>query len=256
MLRMLYEFDILCRKEGLHYYLFFGSLLGAVRHHGFIPWDDDIDIAMPREDYNKLLEISCDWVQSFDFLCFEKDDSFPFYFGKLSDKGTEIENTYIKKVNNLGIYIDVFPMDRVNIPHDEEGRFRKKIKQNNLILKLSSMRKFWPADNKKKTVAKFFGYLLAKAFGTDYWIKKRNNLINAFAFKGNRENCRIYVCGMRLLDTCWFEGEVLLPFEKIMVACPNGYKDCLKAIYGDYMKAPPEEKRMATHDFMAYYRFV
>ena len=103
--------DRVCREHGLHYYIYDGTMLGAVRHKGFIPWDDDLDIAMPRADYDKLIAHCKEWLpEPFEMVCAENDDVYPLPFAKIQDGSTTlIERMHLKYLG--GIYLDVFPID-------------------------------------------------------------------------------------------------------------------------------------------------
>ena len=113
ILRILMAVDKTCREHHLRYYIWAGTMIGAVRHKGFIPWDDDIDIAMPRPDYEQLIAHSHEWLpQPFEFVCAENDSKYPLPFGKVQDASTTlIERTHLHYLG--GIYIDVFPIDGV-----------------------------------------------------------------------------------------------------------------------------------------------
>ena len=113
ILRILLAVDSCCREHGLRYYIWAGTQLGAVRHKGFIPWDDDIDIAMPRPDYEQLIAHSREWLPApFEFVCAENDAAYPLPFGKVQDASTTlIERLHLHYLG--GIYIDVFPLDGV-----------------------------------------------------------------------------------------------------------------------------------------------
>ena len=113
ILRILMAVDKTCRENQLRYYIWAGTMIGAVRHKGFIPWDDDIDIAMPRPDYERFIAHSKEWLpQPYEFVCAENDPRYPLPFGKVQDASTTlIERTHLHYLG--GIYIDVFPIDGV-----------------------------------------------------------------------------------------------------------------------------------------------
>ncbi len=120
ILDTLKEVDAVCRRNGLRYYITAGTLLGAVRHKGFIPWDDDLDIAMPRPDYDRLIACSKEWLpQHLELICAENDRDYPFPFAKIQNAATTlIERKHIRYLG--GVYIDVFPLDGV-----PSGRLRR-----------------------------------------------------------------------------------------------------------------------------------
>lgn len=122
LLEILMVIDRMCREHGLRYYLVDGSLIGAVREKGFIPWDDDMDICMPREDYEQLILHSREWLPApYEFVCFENDPCYPLHFGKVQDAGTTlIERPHLYYLG--GVYVDVFPIDGA-----PEGRLRQRL---------------------------------------------------------------------------------------------------------------------------------
>ncbi len=113
VLEILKGVDAVCREHGLRYYIMAGTMLGAVRHGGFIPWDDDLDIGMPRADYDKLMTHSKEWLpEPLEAVCAENDATYPLPFAKIQDASTTlIERMHLKYLG--GIYIDVFPLDGV-----------------------------------------------------------------------------------------------------------------------------------------------
>ena len=113
ILRILQTVDTSCKEHGLRYYIWAGTQLGAIRHKGFIPWDDDIDIAMPRPDYEQLVAHCKEWLPApFELVCAETDKDYPLPFGKIQDASTTlIERFHLHYLG--GIYIDVFPIDGV-----------------------------------------------------------------------------------------------------------------------------------------------
>lgn len=120
----------MCETHGLRYYLIDGSLLGAVRHGGFIPWDDDMDIGMPRDDYEALIKHSKEWLPyPYEFVCFENDPHYPLHFGKIQDASTTlIERIHLYYLG--GIYVDVFPID--GAPEGKLSQHFYQIKYNYL----------------------------------------------------------------------------------------------------------------------------
>lgn len=110
---MLAQVDEVCQRHGLRYTLWAGTMLGAIRHKGFIPWDDDLDIAMPREDYDELVTHADEWLPTpYEMVCAETDSTYPLPFAKIQDSSTTlIERMHLKYVG--GIYMDVFPLDGV-----------------------------------------------------------------------------------------------------------------------------------------------
>lgn len=122
LLDILMAIDEMCQKHNLKYYLVDGSLIGAVREKGFIPWDDDMDICMPRADYEKLIEHSREWLPSpYEFVCFENDPKYPLHFGKVQDASTTlIERPHLYYLG--GVYVDVFPIDGA-----PEGKFAQRL---------------------------------------------------------------------------------------------------------------------------------
>lgn len=111
ILPILEAVDKTCRKHGLCYYIWAGTMIGAVRHKGFIPWDDDLDIAMPRPDYDCLIAHCREWIpEPFEMVCAENDSVYPLPFAKIQDSSTTlIERMHLKYIG--GIYLDVFPID-------------------------------------------------------------------------------------------------------------------------------------------------
>ncbi|MDE7125551.1 MAG: LicD family protein [Muribaculaceae bacterium] len=120
ILETLKALDEVCHKHGLRYYITAGTMLGAVRHKGFIPWDDDLDIAMPRPDYDRLIEHCSDWLpDGLEMICAENDQDYPFPFAKIQNaRTTLIERKHIRYLG--GVYIDVFPLD--GVPAGKFGR--------------------------------------------------------------------------------------------------------------------------------------
>ena len=111
ILNILLEFDKVCARHGLRYCICGGTMIGAVRHKGFIPWDDDLDVSMPRPDYERLIAHAKEWLpEPLEFVCAENDPLYPLPFGKIQDASTTlIERRHLYYLG--GCYIDIFPFD-------------------------------------------------------------------------------------------------------------------------------------------------
>lgn len=122
ILKILLAVDKVCKERNLRYYIMAGTMLGAIRHEGFIPWDDDLDIGMPRADYNLLIESASEWLpRPYEMVCAENDEEYPLPFAKIQDADTTlIERMHLKYLG--GVYLDVFPLDGV-----PAGRIRQRM---------------------------------------------------------------------------------------------------------------------------------
>lgn len=234
MLDMLIEFDGICKKHQLQYWLDSGTLLGAVRHQGFIPWDDDIDLSMPLEDYNKFLKIAeTELSNDIFFQTTATDKNFKFDYIKLrSNKASIVElHEKDKPINyHQGVFVDIFPMLTL-----ENTDANKKYYDStfNKIRKVSSVSLHTP-DGKDDPVtrAALVGSLKQKHQG---W--------------GNNKSKIIY--GGEMPDvSAWFDIAEVLPlstleFEGRSFPAPNNPDHYLNAIYSfDYRQLPPKDKRV------------
>ena len=246
-LDMLVEFDKVCRKYNINYVLFGGSLLGAVRHQGYIPWDDDADIGMLREDYETFKKHKDEMNPN---ICFFQDhDTDPEYRGKLRRTGS----TYIRVGQEhlkckTGIFVDVFTMD--DIPLSIVGQIFQD-------LHCYCLRKIlWSEVAKENTVGfwKVWFTLLSKipvdfAFhGYEKYSKKsRNSSLNRVRCLGFPATGMLYkknpLSERYGMPKSWFTDRAEYMFEEKKLYSSKDYDTVLKYIYGDYMKLPPEDQR-------------
>lgn len=249
LVQMLIDFDAYCSKHDLTYFLSYGTLLGAVRHKGFIPWDDDIDLGMPRDDYNRLIAMSAEWDLPYDFFCMEKDRNYPWCYGKISDRGTELENMYMMDYPNMGLFIDVFPIDEIEI-HDEKTakKVRKTAKECQRMSAMAAWKKFWPSDNPVKSLIKRIMYQYVHSVGSRHWQKKLTKLIEKY--KSDHANYALQ--SWDVMPAQWYGTGCPIEFEGRLFNAPDQPEKCLTAGYGDFMRLPPEEKRVAEHDYEVY----
>lgn len=257
ILDVLKAFIKLCGQHGLTYYCCAGTAIGAVRHHGIIPWDDDIDVIMPRPDYDRLLEIvKKKNLGKYELITPYNNNAYPLYFSKLANAGTTlVEDAHIPCVT--GLYVDIFPLDATSDDTDEAKRLKRKytkiINRLNAVSTHNSFGEYMAllADPKEwgrfaiKTAAFFARKQLRRTL-----IRQMDNISHKFDY-GKAANVQVYTgsYGMKeVFPKAWLGNGTMLPFEDITVRLPEQYDTYLRHFFGDYMQFPPEEQRIEKHE--------
>lgn len=248
--KILLELDRVCTELGLTYCLAFGTCLGAVRHHGFIPWDDDIDVYMRIEDLEVLQANSNCFKKDFFLQHHESDPEFGLMITRLRDSRTTlIEKTEIDRDINHGVFIDIYPL--FSSPKDGWGA--KKLVITSMIYRLLL---YGVAPQNRGVVMKVGSIILLKLLPKScrmsiikrcYTImKSSNNKEYVSTLYGDEANIRY--------PANWFFPVKKVKFEDIMVPVQAKVSEYLKTTYGDYMKLPPLEKRRFHHGY-AFFDF-
>lgn len=254
LLEIFTDFAAACEKYNLRYFMFAGSGIGVVRHQGFIPWDDDIDVAMPREDYDKLLEIAPrEWAGKYKITTPLTDCQYISAVTKMQKLGTKFVPEMSKDMKcDLCIAIDIFPYD--NAP---ENPFLQK-KQlwitcflTKLIFLRGNPHPIIPLKGWKKTVSKRiceFAHFLTAAIHLSPRFLYRCLLRESTRYNG-KETARMSTFVDAVPQKSYvMRGELYplidMPFENTTAKMPNQYDVCLQRIFGDYMQLPPESKRV------------
>jgi lipopolysaccharide cholinephosphotransferase len=237
MVNILIEIDRICNNNNIDYWIDYGTLLGAVRHGGFIPWDDDIDIVMPRKDYNKFTKLAQEEL-SREYFFQNKDVDKDNYI--LATKVRHRKSIYVEYGNegdkpngSNGIFVDIFPLERVK---------NKNLKKINFFRQLYHISPFKPKYQSTKT--KFLNY----SFSFLYPFRR------AFKFiieKLYDEQGDINICGYEVPFTTSYPYKLIYPikqieFEGYLFNCPQHERAILKTLFGDFMQLPPLNQRR-TH---------
>ena len=252
-LDILKVFHAFCVEHNIRYFISHGTLLGAIRYKGFIPWDDDLDVLVPREDYDRLLTIFKD-TERYQLMAFEKNRNYVFPYAKLCDMSTrKIESGYSSSVE-LGLDIDVFPLDYW-ADRLEEAKQESKIQKRRMFrLGLAKLQKP-DSVNPAKRFLKGILMIFCKARGSAYYVEKIIRGARKTEQRGSRymggKAWNVY--GERdILPAEVFSEAIELEFEGEKFFAPVGYDTFLTSLYGDYLPEPPVEKRKTHHSFKAY----
>lgn len=251
-LDILDKVDEFCQANDIKYFLVGGTLIGTIRHSGYIPWDDDVDIGMLRCEYEKFVTYFN--INGYTLLESRTVKDFPYPFGKVAKDNTVIREANDLVSSDLGVNIDVFPID--NIPQDIKQQ-KKMINGIRIWRKMLEAKIIDINKNRvwyKNTVLYVVKKILC-VISTEYIVSKmvclarKNELANT-TFVG----IIVWGYGFReIVPKLCFESTRRATFEGKMYQIPCGYHEYLTSVYGDYMKLPDEEKRKSHHVFKAYW---
>lgn len=244
-----------CRELGLSCFLYHGTLLGAVRHRGYIPWDDDIDLAMPRPDFERLSRSFNRDNRGCRLLTHLQEPDFPYPLAKVSHNGSRlVENTAIQFAG-LGVNIDIYIID---------GLPDQKVRQKRLIRSIALYRRILDAKLIAVNPHRVFykngiitaGKLALAPVNYRSIVSKIDRKARAFTYdRGGWAASLTWGYGAReIAPRSCFQDRVLVQFEDSRYYAPAGYHEILTRLYGDYMQLPPAEKRVTHHSFTAYWR--
>lgn len=240
----------ICDENNIKYFMIAGTLLGAVRHKGFIPWDDDLDIGMMREDYEKFINVCGDYLGSEVILqTWDIEEEYPLPFAKLRWKDTLYVERNSQNVNiNKGIYIDIFIFD--NVPENKFSRLKQKYLSLYYFKLLLAKSGCTPWSEKQKFKKLCYGMIniWTKLYSYDFLHRHMNSCMTKYntipsdkvvAFGGEYDQ--------ETIEKRWLEDIRDIQFEDITLSAPTLYEEYLSYFYGDYMTPPPENKRGNRH---------
>ena len=255
-LNMLKFFDKVCRDNNLNYSLESGSLLGAIRHKGYIPWDDDLDVSLVRADYEHLLSIlSKINDNNYKVLTYNNNKTYFYPFAKLCDSRTTLIEQDVYKINGYGVYIDIFPIDYL----PQKDTMMAKIYWS-LLIHLKRLIGYRATDCTNNNIKNNRCYLAIKFLLDRIDITFFGRLMDRTAqmfnyFKTPFAGNSLWAYGKRgTMNISVFDEYFDSKFENITVRLIKQYDILLTAYYGNYMQLPPKEQRKAPHFYDAYLR--
>lgn len=261
-LEMLNKLHLFCCENNIRYSLDFGTLLGAIRHQGYIPWDDDIDIVMPRPDYDKFIHLFNGKIDNLVVYAPELDWSYYATYANVCDLRTVlVEKSCNHRGKSIGVKIDIFPLDGVPTNYDDYLIHTKHLKS---ILRCIAYKKWTRASFMKTWRKSKLGLWVAVYNRLKYsWISYNTlqerihklavsypyesaDYVEKITFNSTNKSWRI--------ERGCFENYIEVPFEDFSFCVVKDYHKYLTILYGDYMQLPPEEQRIPHHGFTAYWK--
>lgn len=244
ILNILVNIDAFCKKNGINYSIAYGTLIGAIRHKGFIPWDDDIDIIMQREEYEKFMSLYND-----EYYELIRENDVPNHLhSRVSDPSLYLEFTNSLRANKIykgGLWVDVFPIDKVPEDTKRYWKIKKRIKRLFLLQCVGEVKGY----NIVQNLAHVFLYPFTKIFRriSQREIKKYNDT-------DTRMGAALCVWHKNFLPfpIIWLNEYIDVEFEGHSFKAIKEYDAFLRNVYGDYMQLPPESQRVAHHFYKAY----
>lgn len=251
-LKVLKKVKEICEKENIEYFLGYGTLLGAVRHKGFIPWDDDIDIIMPRKEYEKFINYCIynkEKLGYFSLKHYRTCKEYIYPIARFCDMRYRIEYSGAKDYG-LGLFVDIYPFDGINL---SDNNLKRKININKFFINICGMKKYKWSKNRFKGIIKYLFFILIRKINLNSLLKKIDKLGQKYMYENTEYvNCVIWEDLEKIIPKDIFKETLKIEFEGELYKAPKKYDKFLKIHYGNYMKLPPINKQVGHHYYRVY----
>lgn len=259
-LEILKEIDRICKEQNITYFVAYGTLIGAVRHKGFIPWDDDVDIMMPKHDYDRFIEYTtknADKLKPFELFNMQTHKDYPYMISRYCD------NRYYLNVDNeddcgMGLFVDIYPLEGAGNSVKEFTKKKNKSSRYASLVFLSTRQKVKRENTKSfiKYLIKYPAFLFSKCLGKNFFVNKLNKIADTCDYDNSK-----FIGPMTwasddgikgIFPKKWFSETITVEINGYSFSAPKEYDKILKRLYGDYMQLPPKEQQIAHHYYDAY----
>ena len=254
LVRILRKIKEICDENGIKWFLAYGSCLGAVRHKGIIPWDDDVDICMSRPDFDRFVDICRHKnLEGFELCTSESTEGFYDHWARFVDKNTtllwNIERPFVS-----GIYVDVFPLDGA-ADGNILGNYKRYIfwsRVTNFARTNYSCKQFmdWLLHGKLQYFLLALGTTIFRNYCLKLGVRKKSTIVRKYDYHESTFTTlyiNVYKHKKNIIKKSWIEDTIMVPFEDMLAPIPKGYDAYLTHLYGDYMTPPPDNQKDDRH---------